>query len=181
MRVHRPPQLSGQQYEDVILAKRLVTKVSHMAHGKIGAFVSAQETWDTYIERLELFLQANAITNVSKKRAILLTVCGPATYKLIRNLVTCGSAVCRTREDRESAHDDTTARPTVMVQRFIFYTWTQRSGETVATFVAEPTQLTEHCGFGTSLDDMLLDRLVCGIADLGIQRKRKRTSIWKRL
>ena len=58
-----------------------------MAHGKIGEFVLAQETCDTYIERLELFFEANSITDASKKRAIPLAVCGPATYTLVRNLV----------------------------------------------------------------------------------------------
>ena len=37
-------------------------------------------------------------------------------------------------------------------------------------FVAELRRLTEHCQFGQTLDDMLRDRLVCGITDGRVQR-----------
>ena len=47
----------------------------------------------------------------------------------------------------------------------------QQPGEPVAAFVAELRHLTEHCDFGATLDDMLRDRLVCGIADVTIQRR----------
>ena len=59
----------------------------------------------------------------------------------------------------------------MIVQRFKFHTRKQRPGEPVATFVAELRHLTEHCDFGAILDDMLRDRLVCGIADVTIQRR----------
>ena len=52
-------------------------------HGVIGAFDSGVEQWQTYSERLE---QANDVEAPEKQRAILLSVCGPATYQLIRNL-----------------------------------------------------------------------------------------------
>lgn len=41
----------------------------------------------------------------------------------------------------------------------------------MAAFVAELRQLSEHCEFGAVLEDMLRDRLVCGINDDGIQRR----------
>ena len=37
--------------------------------------------------------------------------------------------------------------------------------------MAELRKLSEHCNFGTALNDMLRDRLVCGIADQRIQRR----------
>ena len=46
----------------------------------------SHETWATYVERLEFYFIANGIDDPVKKRAVLLTVSGPATYKLIRNL-----------------------------------------------------------------------------------------------
>ena len=36
-------------------------------------------------------------------------------------------------------------------------------------FLAELRHLTEHCEFGTTLDRMLRDRLVCGVQDIKIQ------------
>ena len=59
--------------------------------------------------------------------------------------------------------------PSVIVQRYKFNSRTQGIGETVATFVTELRRLIEHCQFGQILDDMLQDRLVCGIADSHVQ------------
>ena len=37
--------------------------------------------------------------------------------------------------------------------------------------MAELRRLSEHCAFDVSLDDMLRDRLVCGVCDTGVQRR----------
>ncbi|KAK3726335.1 hypothetical protein QZH41_008960, partial [Actinostola sp. cb2023] len=44
-------------------------------------------------------------------------------------------------------------------------------GEGVAEFIAGLRKLTEHCNFRETLDDMLRDRLVCGLNDEKIQRR----------
>ena len=55
-------------------------------NGKIGEFDPTQKSWDMYIKRLELYFIVNGITEAEQKWAVLLTVSGPSTYKLIRNL-----------------------------------------------------------------------------------------------
>ena len=64
-----------------------------------------------------------------------------------------------------------TPKLSVIVQRFQFHSWTQKPGETVATFVAELRQLSEFCEFGASFEDMLRDQLVCGTASGSTQRR----------
>ena len=44
------------------------------------------------------------------------------------------------------------------------------SRESVAKFVAELRRLSAFCEFGTTLNDMLRDRLICGINDSRMQR-----------
>ena len=56
-------------------------------HGTIAAFSSLQEIWTVYVEHLQQHLAANKIEDADQQRAILLSICGPATYRLIRNLV----------------------------------------------------------------------------------------------
>ena len=41
----------------------------------------------------------------------------------------------------------------------------------MAAFIAELQQLLEFCELGATLEDMLRDRLVCGIASSAIQRR----------
>ena len=54
--------------------------------GKIEEY-DEKESWIEYTERLGQYFAVNEITDSAKKRAILLSVCGAKTYKLIRNLV----------------------------------------------------------------------------------------------
>ena len=59
----------------------------------------------------------------------------------------------------------------VIVERFKFHNRSRLEGEKVAEFVAGLRRLSEHCQFGATLEDMLRDRLVCGISDDRIQRR----------
>ena len=45
-----------------------------------------------------------------------------------------------------------------------------QKGESVAKYLAELRALAEFCNYGASLEDMLHDRLVCGIEDPPVQR-----------
>ena len=40
-----------------------------------------------YTDRMKYYFVANDVTNCGKNRSILLAACGPAAYKIIRNLV----------------------------------------------------------------------------------------------
>lgn len=54
--------------------------------------------------------------------------------------------------------------PSEIVQHCKFNSRIRRPHESVATYIAQLKQLSEHCNFGSTLDQMLRDRLVCGIA-----------------
>ena len=60
--------------------------------------------------------------------------------------------------------------PSEMVQRSKFHSRVRRPGETIAAFVADLRSLAEFCNFGSSLDDMLRDRIVCGVNNRKIQQ-----------
>ena len=141
-------------------------------HGSIGEFQGHPEGWTEYIERLECYFTANDVATDEKRRAILLAYCGDATYSTIRSLVA-------PRKLTEVPYDDLVKlaqahynpRPSQIVQRFKFNSRTQQAGESIASYDAELRRLSEHCGFGQSLDDMLRDRLVCGLAQARIQQR----------
>ena len=61
--------------------------------------------------------------------------------------------------------------PSETVQQFKFHSRFRKSEETVARFVSELRSLAKFCNFGAMLEDMLRDRLVCGISDVQIQRR----------
>ena len=54
---------------------------------QVKEFNGEKEEWCQYMEWLDHFFQANEVTNVNKKRVILLKMIGPSAYKLLRNLL----------------------------------------------------------------------------------------------
>ena len=53
----------------------------------------------------------------------------------------------------------------------MFHKRDQRLGEKVDEFVIELRRLARTCNFGNFLDEALRDRLVCGLANGGTQKK----------
>ena len=88
-------------------------------HGSVSEFNSAQEDWRSYAERLEQYFAANDVKDEEKMWAILLSVCGPSTYQLMRNL-------CAPAKPTEKSYsqlvklvaDHFNPRPSVIVQWF---------------------------------------------------------------
>ena len=141
-------------------------------HGSFGEFDSGSEDWASYTERLQQHYAANEIEAVGKQRAILLSCCGPQTYQLIKNLLAPEKPTDKTyAEIVQLVKDHLDPKPSLIVQRYIFHSRSRKESELVAAFVAELRRLSEHCGFGDVLQDMLRDRLVCGINDGHIQRR----------
>ena len=56
-------------------------------------------------------------------------------------------------------------KPSPIIQRFRFNTRDRHAGESLAIYVAELRVLVEYCEFGTTIEDMIRDRLVYGIND----------------
>ena len=64
-------------------------------HGAVSKFDGNQEEWTEYAEQLEHYFIANDIVEAKKKRAILLTAVGPATFRLIKTLTLPGVPLLR--------------------------------------------------------------------------------------
>ena len=61
--------------------------------------------------------------------------------------------------------------PSEIVQRFKFNSRFRYAGESVATYVAELRSIAQTCNYGSWLDEMLRDHIVCGISDDHIQQR----------
>ena len=99
-------------------------------------------------------------------------MCGAQTYQLLKNLLTPEKPNDKTIVELvQLLNYHLQPKQSIIVERFTFHSRSRREGESVALFVAELKKLSEHCGFGDTLNDMLRDRLVCGINDGGMQRR----------
>ena len=142
------------------------------ATGHFGSFNPSVETWTAYTARLGHYFIANGISNVDKKRSTLLTVCGPATYQLICDLLSPTNPTEKNFDelvDLVKKHQD--PAPSEILQRYHFFTRVQKPDESINDYVAQLRKLAHHCNFGDTLEIMLRDRLVCGCRDRRLQYK----------
>ena len=63
--------------------------------GQMCEFDASREDWTQYSERLSHYFGANSITDAARKKSILLTVVGLATYKQLRGLVSLAKVDAR--------------------------------------------------------------------------------------
>ena len=145
--------------------------MSMAVHGALAAFNPCEEDWSEYSKRLTFYFSANGITMDTKKRAVLLSCCGPAIFRLLRSLVLPGKLdnfsfkelVTKMKEHKE-------LQPSVVVHQFQFNTWKQQVGETVAEYVAALCKAAEICNYGDLLSEMLQDHLVCNITGTTVHK-----------
>ena len=106
--------------------------------GKIEEFDSANEDWPQYEERLSYYFVANGIESPKKNRAVLLTVVGATTYKLLRSLVVPS-------KPGENSYEELTSvlsahfipAPSPVVCRFEFHSRCLQPSESIAMFVSQ--------------------------------------------
>ena len=141
-------------------------------HGAVSSFNPTAEDWTTYTDRMKHYFVANDVADGGKKRSILLSVCGPATYKVIRNLVEDGKLDTTSYDDMvklvKGYYDPP---PSVTMQRYKFNTHIRNAKGTVADYVAALREIAQHCEYKDSLQDLLRDRLVCGVNHEGITNR----------
>ena len=148
------------------------TTVFMNGYGQTPSFNINEEDWNTYIDRLSFYFEANDIVTQKKKKAILLTVCGIPTYRTICNLLLPQSPKdvdFDTIVDKMSQHLQ--PRQPVSLLRYKFNKAVRKEGQSISEYVNFLRQLAKTCSFDGHLDEMLRDRLICGVNDQRIQRK----------
>ncbi|XP_075527058.1 uncharacterized protein LOC142559328 [Dermacentor variabilis] len=147
-----------------------------MAVGRIGEYhLGTNASWDEYVERLEMFCEANKIAKEEQKRAVLLSCCGEEAYGLIVTLVKPARPTTATYEEIKTAvRKHLHPRPSELYARFLFYKRNQAAEESVADYVTALRKLAEDCGFGDvqlPMDIMMRDRFVCGLQNEAVQQR----------
>ncbi|XP_023210633.1 uncharacterized protein LOC111613518 [Centruroides sculpturatus] len=128
--------------------------------------------WISYAERLDAYLTANNIEDEERKKAILLTACGRETYNLLRSLLSPNLPTTKSfQELKDVLRSHFAPQPSRIVRRNQFYRRDQKVEESLSVYIAELRRLAEFCEFGPHLEEMLCDRLVCGLLDETLQRR----------
>lgn len=139
--------------------------------GSIGSFDPTVDQLTSYKEHLEQFLAANEVRQ-EKRVAVLLSVIGGKAYELWRLLTTPAKPTDKAFDELcEIMKQHFAPKPIIIAERFRFHKRSQQQGESLSDYCAVLQRLSEHCQFGTTLNDALRDRLVCGLSDEQLQRR----------
>ena len=115
-------------------------------HGTLAPFDPDKEDWIEYTDRLSNYFTANSITDGAKKRASLISCCGPATFHLMKSLVfpdqlsdfSFAQLVEKVKLHREP-------KASIIMQRFQFNFRLRALDKSVADYAVELRRLAEHC------------------------------------
>ena len=135
-------------------------------YGKITAYRTEEESITAYLERVELYFQANDVEE-TKQVPILLSSIGAKTYELLRSLTVPKAPKEKSLKELKTAltsHFE--PAPIVIAERYRFHRREQDVGESIAEYVAELRRLTTHCKFEDTVDyleESLRDHFVCGL------------------
>ncbi|XP_064483025.1 uncharacterized protein LOC135395867 [Ornithodoros turicata] len=115
--------------------------------------------WECYLERINLYFEANGISDAGRRKSVFLTLCGSETYRLVRSLsLPRKLAECSYQEVHNALTEHFAPQPSEILLRFHFHKRDQQEGESITKYMAEIRKLSEFCNF-TDLDNMLRGRL----------------------
>lgn len=102
----------------------------------------------------------------------LISLIGPKTYTLLKNLFAPAKATNKNIKDLLKAlRGHLSPKLPVIAERFRFHKRHQWSDESLLTYIAELRNLATHCKFKAALNDTLRDRLVVGFRQESIQKR----------
>ena len=138
--------------------------------GRMQEFYPDKETVTAYLERFQMFISANSI-ETDKVVPTLLTVLGSTHYTLLRGLVSPELPKDKSYDELvELMKKHYDPEPIIIAERFHFYRRDQKTGESIADYLASLRLLASRCKFGTFLTEALRDKLVCGMQSDNIQK-----------
>ena len=116
---------------------------------QLVSFQPEEETISVYLERTNIFFQANKITEDQCKVTVFLNPIGARTYTLLRDLLSLAVLTDKTfTELCTTLKGHFQPKPIVITERFQFHQWSQDFNKLVAGYIAELRKLTLHCEFG---------------------------------
>ena len=146
-----------------------------MALARAPAFDSEVERFSAYTRRLEQYFVANDLgaSERVKRRAVFLSAIGPVTFALLEDLIAPTSVTDSKYEDLVKVlTEHFEPSPSRILARYRFHTYDREDGTSVTAYVAALRRLARPCQFTAEmLDEMLRDRLVCGVRNSRLQSR----------
>ena len=114
------------------------------SYGRIEEFSADKENISNYLERVEIFFQANGIAD-GKKVPVFLSIAGGSVYALLRSLLSPVKPQEKTFDElKVELKKHFEPKKVVIAERFNFHRRNQAPDESIAEYVAELRKLTTN-------------------------------------
>ncbi|XP_037505880.1 uncharacterized protein LOC119382240 [Rhipicephalus sanguineus] len=134
-----------------------------MASQMLPSFDESTDKWNPYLIKAEAYFEANGITESSKKRALLVAALSTQTVQVLAGRVAPRKPNSLTYDEvTETLNEYYDPKRNEIAESYKFFSRSQLEGESVRAFLIEIRRIADNCNFGSSLDRMIRDRIVCG-------------------
>ncbi|XP_049267747.1 uncharacterized protein LOC119378660 [Rhipicephalus sanguineus] len=143
-----------------------------MAHHQLPDFEEGKDKWTPYLIKVEAYFEANAIEDSTKKRALLVAALSTHTIQVLAGKVAPRKPNALTYEEVVavlSEHYDPKRHE--ITESYKFFSRCQAEGEPINEFLVDIRRIADNCNFGSALNRMLRDRIVCGVRSRALQKQ----------
>lgn len=130
------------------------------------------DKWPPYLIRIKAIFEGNAVTDPKTKRALLVSALSTRTIEVLQ--ATCAPESVNKlpyEEVVKALGDFFSPTPNEIAESFKFFNRHQKEDKTVQAFLVELRRQAEKCNFGSMVDRMLRDRLVCGVRSEEVRKR----------
>lgn len=158
--INPPVQDNINQQPDAVIQQHFPT----LGNSTMTEFNPDSDQWVLYQERLENFFEACSVTDLNRKKVLLLNSVGPKAYKLVRDLSTPNMPTTKTYEELCKMLNQYYTPPVVAFrERKQFYAATKERAESNVEWMARIKFLAASCNFGNKIEGVILDKFVTGL------------------
>ncbi|XP_077507861.1 uncharacterized protein LOC144118977 [Amblyomma americanum] len=136
------------------------------------SFDESTDKWKPYLIKVEAYFEANGIAESSKKRALLVAALSTQTIQILAGRVAPRAPNALGYDEVVKALSEYyDPKRNEISESYKFNSRCQLEGESIRAFLVEIRRIGDNCNFGSCLDRMIRDRIVCGVRSSAVRKQ----------
>ncbi|KAM7309528.1 uncharacterized protein ISCGN_006535 [Ixodes scapularis] len=143
-----------------------------LAHHHLPEYDGERDNWRAYVIKAEAYFEATGVTDTARKRALLVAALNTKTVQILAGRVAPKKPNSLTYEEVVATLNEYfDPKRHEITESFRFFNRCQHEGEPLQHFLVDIRRIADNCNFGSMLERMLRDRIVCGVRSKALQKQ----------
>ncbi|XP_070385138.1 uncharacterized protein [Dermacentor albipictus] len=143
-----------------------------MASHMLPNFDDVADKWKPYLIKVEAYFEANAISDSTKKRALLVAALSTSTIQILMGRIAPAKPNALSYDEVVRVlNDHYDPKRNEIAESFQFFNRCQQENESIHDLFVAIRRIADNCNFGDSLSRLLRDRIVCGVRSKAVQKQ----------